>query len=79
MYDMSNTITIRADQALRDALAKRAAAEGRSVSEVVRGILENALIERPHAERIGRMRGTLRIGEPAGPWQKRIRERNWRE
>ena len=78
MYDMSNTITIRADQSLRDALAKRAEAEGKSVSEVVRDILESALVERPLSERIGRIRGSLRVGEPIAAWQRRIRERNWR-
>ena len=78
MYDMSNTITIRADQSLRKALAKRAEAEGKSVSEVVRDILESALVERPLSERVGRIRGSLRVSESTAAWQRRIRERNWR-
>lgn len=78
MYDMSNTITIRADQSLREALAKRAEAEGKSVSEVVRDILESALVERPLSERVGRIRGSLRVSESTAAWQRRIRERNWR-
>jgi predicted CopG family antitoxin len=78
MYDMSTTITIRADAALREALAKRARLEHKSLSEVVREILEDALGERPLAERIQRLRGGLRVGEPTSDWQRRIRERNWR-
>ena len=75
---MSTTITIRADQSLRDALTKRAAHENKSVSEVVREILEDALVERPLAERVGRMRGSLRVAETRAGWQRQIRDRNWR-
>ena len=78
MYDMGNTITIRADSALRDALVKRAEAEHKSVSEVVREILESALVERPLAEKIGKLRGGLRVSEPSDTLQRKIRERNWR-
>jgi predicted CopG family antitoxin len=78
MYDMSNTITIRADATLREALAKRARLERKTVSDVVREILANELTERPLAERIGRLRGGLRLDEPTSEWQRRIRERNWR-
>jgi ribbon-helix-helix CopG family protein len=78
MYDMGNTITIRADPALREALAKRARLERKTVSDVVREILANELTERPLAERIGKLRGGLRLGKPTSEWQRRIRERNWR-
>lgn len=79
LYDMSTTtITVRTDKPLRDALAKRAKAEHKTVSDVVREILEQSLIERPMAERVGKLRGTLRIAEPTGAWQREIRERNWR-
>jgi hypothetical protein len=78
MYDMRTTITIRADATLRDALAKRARIEQKTVSEVVREILVDALGERPLADRIHRLRGGLRVGEPTSDWQRRIRERNWR-
>ncbi len=78
MYDMSNTVTIRVDAALREALTKRADRERKTVSEVIREILESALNERPLAERIGRLRGGLRVGEPNNDWQRRIKARNWR-
>lgn len=75
---MSTTITIRTDRSLREALARKATAERKSVSEVVREILEDALIERPLAERIGGTRGSLRIAEARSGWQRQIRDRNWR-
>ena len=78
MYDMSNTITIRTDAGLREALAKRARLERKTVSDVVREILANELTERPLAERIGKLRGGLRLDKPTSEWQRRIRERNWR-
>jgi predicted CopG family antitoxin len=74
----STTITIRTDKALRDALSRKAKAEHKSVSEVVREILEQGLVERPLAERVGRLRGNLRIAEPSGSWQRELRDRNWR-
>ncbi|HET8699507.1 MAG TPA: hypothetical protein VFO94_18630, partial [Gammaproteobacteria bacterium] len=74
----STTITIRANQALRDALVKRARAEHKTVSHVVREILEDSLVERPLGERLGKLRGNLRVAEPAGSWQREIRKRNWR-
>jgi hypothetical protein len=75
---MGTTITIRADRSLREALTRKASAEKKSVSEVVREILEDALVERPLAERIGRTRGSLRIAESRSGWQRQIRDRNWR-
>ena len=75
---MGTTITIRADEALRDALVRRAKIDKKTVSEVVRGILEDALVERPLAERVGRSRGSLRIAEAHPGWQRQIRDRNWR-
>jgi hypothetical protein len=78
MYDMANTITVRVNPALREALAERARLERKAVSEVVREILESALTKRPLAERIGKLRGGLRVHVPANDWQRRIRDRNWR-
>ena len=75
---MRSTITIRTDRPLRDALARKAKTEHKTVSAVVREILEDALVERPLAERVGRMRGGLGVAEARTPWQQQIRDRNWR-
>jgi hypothetical protein len=76
---MSKTLTIRTDETLREALAQRAASQGRTVSEVVRDILEQALIERPLEARIGHLRGGLRLPQRSDdPWREQLRKRNWR-
>jgi hypothetical protein len=75
---MPRTITISADQALQDALSKRAEVECKSMTEVVRDILETALSEQPLARRIRKLRGNLPFAESAAAWQRTIRERNWR-
>jgi len=76
---MSTTITIRAEESLRDALAERAAVRGKTVSGLVREILEEALADRPIKLRTGHLRGKLNLSrEVSEPWRKRLRERNWR-
>ncbi len=76
---MSTTITVRAGRELRDALAKRAAARGETVSELVRRILEEALAGGPLGARVGHLKGKLSLPRPAaGSWRDEIRRRNWR-
>jgi hypothetical protein len=75
---MSTTLTIRTDETLRAALMHRAEAEGKSISEVVREILEEALAERSIGLRAGHLKGKLRLsGASSESWRQRIRERNW--
>jgi hypothetical protein len=76
---MGTTLTVRTDDALREALRRRAAAQGKTISDVVREILEAALEERPIGLRAGHLRGSF--GPPAGdedPRRRQLRERNWR-
>ena len=77
---MRTTLTIRTDEALRDALAKRASAQGKTVSEVAREILRSALEERALEERTSHLRGGLRLGaKQTEAWRRTLRERNWRD
>ena len=79
MYDMSSTLTIRADDALRKALAKRAASKGKTVSEVVREILHEGLTERPLGAKVGHLKGRIELSEKSlDRWRKQLRKRNWR-
>ena len=78
MYDMSTMLTIRTDDALREALERRARATGRTLSETAREILREALDDRPLATRIGHLRGSLEIERSGAEWRKAIGERNWR-
>jgi plasmid stability protein len=76
---MRATLTIRADEKLRAALRKRAAIQGKSVSELAREILNEALEERPMSSRTGHLRGQLDLpSDTTDPWSQQIRERNWR-
>jgi plasmid stability protein len=76
---MRATLTIRTDEKLRAALQKRAEFQGKTMSELAREILSEAVAERPMAERTGHLRGQLDL-KPGGadPWRKRLKERNWR-
>ena len=76
---MSTTLTIRADETLREALQERARAQGKTLSEVAREILQNALEDRPLELRTGHLRGRLSLrAEQTESWRKVLRERNWR-
>ena len=76
---MSTTLTVRTDDRLREALTRKAETLGKTVSQLVREILEDAIVERPMAGRIGHLRGALRLNRrDPDPWAKQLRERNWR-
>jgi len=78
MYDMSTTLTVRTDERLDQALRALAQSEGVSLSEFVRGILEDAVDELSVGARAGHLAGRLRIDADADGWRAEIRERNWR-
>jgi hypothetical protein len=76
---MSTTITIRAEKSLRQALTRKAALSGKTVSALVREILEEAVVDRPVKARSGHLRGQLELSRSVSePWRKRLRQRNWR-
>ena len=76
---MGTTLTVRTDEALRQALLKRAEEAGKSLSELVREILEEAVIDRPLGERTGQLKGRIRLTPAKSEaWRDRLRERNWR-
>lgn len=76
---MSTTLTVRTNETLREALRSRAAAQGKTVSRLVREILEEAVAERPIAARAGHLKGRLdRLEADEDPWRQQLRERNWR-
>ena len=76
---MNTTLTVRTDRTMREALEERAQAQGLTVSELVRRLLEEAISERPLAQRVGHLKGRLEFSEPgADAWRNRLRERNWR-
>lgn len=72
------TIAVRVDPTLEKALEERARTSGTTVSEVVRETLREAFAERPLAERIGDLRGTIEIREDDDAWRRELRSKNWR-
>ncbi len=75
---MSTTLTVRTDDRLRKALEKRATDVGQTVSACVREILDEAVAERPLAQKTGHLRGQLELDPPNDPWSQELAERNWR-
>ena len=78
---METTLTIRLPAKQRAALKRRAAAEKRTESAVVRQLIERELGRAFDFERVRHLIGSVtsppRHGEK-NAWRKRIRERNWR-
>ncbi len=75
---MSTTLTVRTGAELYQALQRRAASLGKTVSELVREVLKEAVAERPIAERTGHVRGHLTLPAITDPWRKHLEEHNWR-
>lgn len=79
LVHMSTTITIRADDSLRRRLEERAAAAGKSLSALIREILEEAVTEGPLCRRAGHLKGRLTLSDDRkDAWSDALRERNWR-
>lgn len=80
---MTGSLTIRLSAAQRKALRARAAATGKTESEVVRDAVDRELrAKRPLGERISKYLGCL-DADPAAAgsdaWRDHIRRMNWRE
>jgi plasmid stability protein len=76
---METTITVRAGETLREELEKRAAAQGKSLSALVRDILTEAVAASSVGERTASMKGGLSLPRrPREAWRRQLRERNWR-
>ena|SRR5262245_24660132 len=80
-FFMETTLTIRLPKAQRAALRRRAAAEKRSESALVREMIEREMRHHFDFERVRHLVGS--IASPSkhwqkDPWRKHIRQRNWR-
>ena len=73
------TLTIPTDQKLHEALRERATKQGKTVPELAREILSEALAERPLVERVAHLRGQLHLQKDASDsWRAHFRESNFR-
>lgn len=75
---MSKGISFRAGEKLRQALTERAQRQGKTVSELVREILEDAVVEPSLLERTRHVIGRLDFEVDDDVWRRQIHERNWR-
>jgi hypothetical protein len=81
LYGMETTLTIRLPKREREALRRRAAAEKRSESALVRDLIEREVHRGFDFEGVRHLVGSI-ASRPKhwqkDPWRKHIRERNWR-
>jgi hypothetical protein len=78
---MDTTLTIRLGTKQREALRRRAAAERRSESALVRDMIDREIQRGFDFDRIRHLVGSI-ASMPShwekDPWRKHIRQRNWR-
>jgi hypothetical protein len=72
------TLTIRLDATQDEALTRRAAALGRTRSDLVRELIARGLDQQPLGRSVAHLRGRLAVSPPSTGWRKRIKSRNWR-
>ena len=76
---MTAKLSVRLGEPFREALRRRAAAQGKTISELVREILEAAVKESPIALRAGHLRGCLKPPTTDDDrWTQQLRRHNWR-
>jgi Ribbon-helix-helix protein, copG family len=78
---METTLTIRLPRKQRDALRRRAAAEKRSESALVREMIDQEMRREFDFERVRHLVGSIASRSKhwdKDSWRKHIRRRNWR-
>jgi hypothetical protein len=78
---METTLTIRLSVKQREALKRRAAAENRSESALVRDLINRELQRGFDFNHVRHLVGSIASAPrhwEQDPWRKRIRQRNWR-
>jgi len=78
---METTLTIRLPAKQRAALRRRAAAEKRTESALVREMIEREINRSFDFERVRHVIGSIASARKhweKDPWRKHIRQRNWR-
>ena len=78
---MGTTLTIRLTKKQRAALERRARAEGRTASAIVRDLLDRESDRGFIFDRVRHLIGSVKSSPKhweKDPWLKHLRERNWR-
>ncbi|MBI3049746.1 MAG: ribbon-helix-helix protein, CopG family [Acidobacteria bacterium] len=75
---MERILTIRLGTGQDQALTVRARALGKTKSELVRDLIEQAVTDEPLGRRARRLKGRLQLPRPTSGWRRTLRDRNWR-
>jgi len=76
---MDKTLTIRLESDQWLELVRTARRRGKTVSELVREILGQALRQRPLVAKVGHLKGKLELPDLADEkWRREIKGHNWR-
>ena len=78
---MDTTLTIRLPKKQRETLRRRAAAEKRSESALIREMIDREMNRGFDFERVRHLVGSIASAPKhweKNPWRKHIRQRNWR-
>jgi hypothetical protein len=76
---MERTITLRLDKQRDQALARRAKELGKTKSELLRDLIDQALVLEPLGKRVGHLAGSVKLSAPDSMLTRQIKERNWRD
>jgi len=77
---MEKILSVRIDAEQQRQLGQAAKMLGKSMSELVREILQQALAEHPLGDKVGHLRGHLNLTSSSrGSWARKLKSRNWRE
>ena len=76
---MEKTLSIRLDAEQQRQLGQAAKTLGKSVSELVREILEQALAGERLGSKTAHLKGRLNLAPSRDAWSRKLKERNWRE
>lgn len=75
---MERTLTIRLDKGQDEALTGRARALGKTRSELVRDLIDQAISDKPIGGRAGHVKGRVELPRTSAGWRRALKERNWR-
>lgn len=78
LYMRKTILAVRLDEELREAVNRRAATEGTTVSGFVRETLREAVADRRVGDRVRHLKGTVRLEADDDEWRTTLRSRNWR-
>lgn len=75
---MERTLTIRLGKVQDVALAQRARSLGRTRSELVRDLIDQAVTARPLGRHLRHLKGRVELPRVKSGWRSELKDHNWR-